>query len=54
MVEEQSAARAICERLGFQLEGRFGCHVRDRQGRCHNLVVRAFHLPLISHERISS
>ena len=29
------------ERLGFQVEGRFGCNVRDRQGQCHNLIVMA-------------
>jgi RimJ/RimL family protein N-acetyltransferase len=43
MLEEQSAGRAIFERLGFRVEGRFGCHVRDRQGQCHNLIVMAYH-----------
>jgi RimJ/RimL family protein N-acetyltransferase len=41
MLEEQAAGRAIFERLGFQVEGTFGCHVRDRQGQCHNLIVMA-------------
>jgi L-amino acid N-acyltransferase YncA len=44
MLEEQCAGRVICERLGFQVEGTFGCHVRDRQGQCHNLIVRAYHM----------
>jgi RimJ/RimL family protein N-acetyltransferase len=44
MLEEQSAGRAIFERLGFQVEGTFGCHVRDRQGQCHNLIVMANHV----------
>jgi len=43
MLEEQSAGRAIFERLGFQVEGTFGCHVRDREGQCHNLIVMAYH-----------
>jgi L-amino acid N-acyltransferase YncA len=41
MLEEQCAGRAIFERLGFRVEGTFECHVRDRQGQCHNLVVMA-------------
>jgi L-amino acid N-acyltransferase YncA len=43
MLEEQSAGRAIFERLGFRVEGTFGCHVRDREGQCHNLIVMAYH-----------
>jgi L-amino acid N-acyltransferase YncA len=43
MLEEQSAGRAIFERLGFEVEGTFGCHVRDRKGQCHNLIVMAYH-----------
>jgi L-amino acid N-acyltransferase YncA len=45
MLEEQCAGRVICERLAFQVEGTFDCHVRDRQGQCHNLIVRAYHMP---------
>jgi L-amino acid N-acyltransferase YncA len=45
MLEEQCAGRAIFGRLGFQVEGTFGCHVRDRQGQCHNLIVMACHVP---------
>jgi L-amino acid N-acyltransferase YncA len=44
MLEEQCAGRAIFERLGFQVEGTFGCHVRDRLGQCHNLILMACHL----------
>jgi RimJ/RimL family protein N-acetyltransferase len=43
MIEEQSAGRAIFERLGFRVEGTLVCHVRDRQSQCHNLIVMAYH-----------
>jgi L-amino acid N-acyltransferase YncA len=43
MLEEQSAGRAIFERLGFRIEGTFGCHVRDREGRCYNLIVMGYY-----------
>jgi L-amino acid N-acyltransferase YncA len=43
MLEEQSAGRAIFEGLGFRVEGSFGCHVRDREGQCHNLIIMAHH-----------
>jgi ribosomal protein S18 acetylase RimI-like enzyme len=44
MLETQTAGRAIFDRLGFQVEGRFGHHARDRQGQRHALVVMAYYL----------
>ncbi len=44
MVEEQTAGQAIFTRLGFKLEGRLINHIRDRQGKPHNLVVLAYHV----------
>ncbi len=44
MVEEQTAGQAIFTRLGFKLEGRLVNHIRDRQGKPHNLVVLAYHV----------
>ncbi|MCS6839370.1 MAG: GNAT family N-acetyltransferase [Roseiflexus sp.] len=44
MVEEQTAGQAIFTRLGFTLEGRLINHIRDRQGKLHNLVVLACHV----------
>jgi len=44
MVEEQLAGDAIFTRLGFQHEGRLVNHIRDRQGRPHNLLVLAYHV----------
>ncbi len=41
MIETQLAGRAIFDRLGFQIEGTFSSHARDRQGRCHTLIVMA-------------
>jgi L-amino acid N-acyltransferase YncA len=41
VIETQRAGRAIFDRLGFQIEGRFSSHARDRQGRCHTLIVMA-------------
>lgn len=44
MVEEQVSGQAIFTRLGFSLEGRLLHHIRDRQGKPHNLVVLAYHV----------
>jgi ribosomal protein S18 acetylase RimI-like enzyme len=41
LIENQRAGRAIFERLGFQIEGRFSSHAYDRQGGCHTLIVMA-------------
>jgi ribosomal protein S18 acetylase RimI-like enzyme len=41
LIENQRAGRAIFERLGFQIEGRFSSHAYDRQGSCHTLIVMA-------------
>jgi ribosomal protein S18 acetylase RimI-like enzyme len=41
VIETQRAGRAIFDRLGFQIEGRFSGHACDRQGRCHTLIVMA-------------
>lgn len=45
MMEEQTAGRAIFERLGFHVEGRLSAHARDRFGRHRNLLILAFHVP---------
>src|SRR5215216_6280589 len=44
IVEEQAFGRAICERLGFRVEGMLSQHVRDRDGQQHNLLVLAYHV----------
>jgi len=41
MFETQLAGLAIFDRLGFQIEGAFNRHARDRQGECHTLIVMA-------------
>ena len=41
LIETQRAGRAIFERLGFEVEGRFSSHACDRQGGCHTLIVMA-------------
>jgi ribosomal protein S18 acetylase RimI-like enzyme len=41
VIETQRAGRAIFDRLGFQIEGRFCSHACDRQGRRHTLIVMA-------------
>ena len=42
ILEKQTAGQAICRRLGFQIEGRFNNHARDRQGQHHNLILMAY------------
>src|SRR4051812_39924404 len=39
IIETQHTGRAIFERLGFQIEGRFSSHACDRQGQHHTLIV---------------
>jgi L-amino acid N-acyltransferase YncA len=39
IIETQHIGRAIFERLGFQVEGRFSSHACDRQGHRHTLIV---------------
>jgi ribosomal protein S18 acetylase RimI-like enzyme len=41
VIETQLAGRAIFDHLGFQIEGRFSSHARDRQGQRHTLIVMA-------------
>jgi ribosomal protein S18 acetylase RimI-like enzyme len=45
MVEEQSAGRAIFERLGFRQEGLLADQARDQHGRLHNLLVLGYRFP---------
>lgn len=44
MVAEQSAGRAIFERLGFRVEGRLTSQARDERGELHDLLVLGHHL----------
>jgi L-amino acid N-acyltransferase YncA len=44
MVTEQAAARAVFERLGFQVEARLPDWVEDRQGKPRDLLVMAYDL----------
>jgi len=39
MLEDQHAAIAVFEHLGFEKEAVFRNHVKDRQGKKHNLIV---------------
>ncbi len=44
MVEEQTAGRAIFERLGFQIEGTLAGQVHDHGDGCHNLLILGYRL----------
>jgi RimJ/RimL family protein N-acetyltransferase len=39
MMEDQHGAIAVFEHLGFEQEATLRDHVRDRQGKKHNLIV---------------
>jgi RimJ/RimL family protein N-acetyltransferase len=42
MVEEQTAGRAIFERLGFAVEGVLRDHAQDRSGQRHNMLILGY------------
>ncbi len=44
MLDAQYSGRTIFERLGFQIEGTFADHARDRNGQHHKLLVLAYHV----------
>lgn len=44
VMERQTGGAAIFQRLGFQIEGSFTDHARDRFGKHHNLLVLAYHI----------
>ena len=39
MTSEQKGAIAVFQKLGFRVEGLLRCHVRDREGNAHDLVL---------------
>jgi L-amino acid N-acyltransferase YncA len=41
MTPDQKGAINVFQRLGFRMEGLFRCHVRDRHGDKHDLIVMA-------------
>jgi hypothetical protein len=44
VLDRQQAGMAIFQRIGFNVEGKFSDHARDRYGRNHNLLILAYHV----------
>ncbi|GAB4211995.1 MAG: GNAT family N-acetyltransferase [Roseiflexaceae bacterium] len=44
LLSEQTAGRAIFERLGFRVEGTLSAHAHDHRGNRHDLMIMAYHV----------
>ncbi|HEU4322037.1 MAG TPA: GNAT family N-acetyltransferase [Roseiflexaceae bacterium] len=44
LLSEQTAGRAIFERLGFRVEGTLSAHAHDHRGDRHDLMIMAYHV----------